>query len=192
MTNRISELLEEASRRAVPVVRGVPDDRLGDPTPCTEYTVSGLLDHLFHVVIGFQALAARQQADFSVTPHYLEGDWRGRFADETAKLVAAWAVPGADEGEAGSMNLPARTVGAMALGDLTVHAWDLARATGQAYEPDPSSTGTIEAMVADMAPMARSMKVFGEPVLLPDDAPAFDRLLAATGRDPGWSPAPRS
>ncbi|MCM2578924.1 TIGR03086 family metal-binding protein [Streptomyces meridianus] len=186
MTTRISELLEEASGRAVPVVRAVPDDRLGEPTPCTEYTVGQLLDHLFHVVIGFQSLAARQQAEFTVTPHYLEGEWRGRFADETAKLVAAWAAPGADEGVAGSMNLPARTVGAMVLGDLTVHAWDLARATGQAYDPDPSSAGVIEAMVADMAPMARSMKVFGEPVPLPDDAPAFDRLLAATGRDPGW------
>lgn len=192
MTTRISELLEEATRRAVPVVRGVRDDRLGDPTPCTEYTVRELLNHLIHVVIGFQALAARQEADFSVTPDYLDGDWRGRFAVETAKLVEAWSVPGADEGAAGSMNLPARTVGAMVLGDLTVHAWDLARATGQEYEPDPSSSGALAAMVEDMAPMARSMKVFGDPVPLPDGAPAFDHLLAATGRDPRWSPPPRT
>ena len=110
------------------------------------------------------------------------------FADETAALVAAWAAPGAEEGTTGSMGFPARTVANMALGDLTVHAWDLARATGQEFTPDPAVVDEIGPALAEMAPMARQGGVFGEPVEVGDDASAFDRVLALTGRDPHWQP----
>ncbi|HEV7932882.1 MAG TPA: TIGR03086 family metal-binding protein [Actinomadura sp.] len=191
MTTKISELLDAAAREAAPVVRGVGDDQLGERTPCADYTVRDLLNHLFHVVINFQALAARKDADFTTTPDYLSGDWRGRFADETARLVEAWAVPGADEGVSGAMNLPARTVGSLALVDLTVHAWDLARATGQDFTADAASVQALGALMDEMGPTARQMKVFGEPFPVPDEASAIDTLLAATGRDPRWSPAHR-
>ncbi|MBT2392774.1 TIGR03086 family protein [Streptomyces sp. ISL-1] len=190
MTNTISDLLERASEHAVPVVRGITDERLADPTPCTEYDVRALTDHLIQVVINFQALAAKKNADFSSVPHFTDdgGDWRARFADETATLVAAWAAPGAEEGTSGTMGLPARTVGHMVLGDLTVHAWDLARATGQEFVPDPAVVGEIGPALAEMAPMARKWGVFGEPFPLPDEGGVsdFDRALALTGRDPHW------
>lgn len=190
MTKKISDLLQAASHQAVPVVRGVSDDVLDARTPCAEYSVRHLLDHLFHVVVSFQELAARRDADFSTTPDYLgaDGDWRARFAAETASLTAAWAAPGADEGTAGRMNLPARTVAGLALTDLTIHAWDLARATGQHYTPDPAVVEELFVLAERMGPMARETKQFGEPVPVPDDAPPFDRLLAATGRDPRWTP----
>ncbi len=136
MTQKISELLEAAADRAMPVVRGIDDARLGDPTPCAEYDVRALLNHLFLVVVNFQALAAREDVDFSQEPEFVTGDWRGRFGEETARLVEAWGAPGAEEGTTGQMGLPARTVGLMGLGDLTVHAWDLARATGGHFVPD--------------------------------------------------------
>ncbi|WP_405999234.1 TIGR03086 family metal-binding protein [Streptomyces sp. NBC_00829] len=189
MTDTISNLLEAAAGRAVPVVRGITDGQLADPTPCAEYDVRTLVDHLMQVVINFQALAARKEADFSSVRHYTDGDWRSRFADETGVLVAAWAVPGAEEGTAGTMGLPARTVGHMVLGDLTVHAWDLARATGQEFTPDPVVVDELVPSLAAMAPMARKGGVFGEPVPVPDDAPGFDKVLAMTGRDPHWQPA---
>ncbi|MEC4017597.1 TIGR03086 family metal-binding protein [Streptomyces sp. H27-D2] len=188
MTTKISELLDAAARGAVPVVRGVRDDRLGEPTPCAEYAVRDLLNHLFHVVIGFQSLAAKQSADFTTTPDYLSGDWRARFEEETTRLVAAWAAPGADEGVSGGMNLPAETVGSMALLDLTVHPWDLARATGQDFAPDLASLRSLEALVERMGPTAREMKVFGEPFPLAVGASDFAALLAAVGRDPQWAP----
>ncbi|MFI1396358.1 TIGR03086 family metal-binding protein [Streptomyces sp. NPDC020681] len=186
----ISELLDSAGERAVAVVRGIADERLAGPTPCPEYDVRALADHLIQVVINFQALAAKQNADFSVERHYTDGgaDWRSRFAEETATLVKAWAAPGAEEGTTGTFGLPARTVGHMVLGDLTVHAWDLARATGQEYAPDPAVVDEIGPALAEMAPMARKGGVFGEPVPVPEDASDFDKVLALTGRDPQWSP----
>lgn len=190
MTNTISDLLGSAAERAVPVVRGITEDRLADPTPCTEYDVRALADHLIQVVINFQALAAKKDSDFSFVPHYTEteGDWRGRFADETAALTEAWAAPGAEEGTTGSLGMPARTVGQMVLGDLTVHAWDLARATGQEFTPDPVVVGELSVSLEAMAPMARQGGVFGEPFPVPDDASEFDRVLALTGRNPRWQP----
>ncbi|MEU4684792.1 TIGR03086 family metal-binding protein [Streptomyces xinghaiensis] len=194
MTTKISELLEAAARQAVPVVRGIRDDQLGAPTPCPDYTVRDLLNHLLHVVIGFQALAARKEADFATTPDHLArtGDgWRDAFAEETARLAAAWAVPGAEEGRTGAMDLPARTVGHMILLDLTAHPWDLARATGQEFTPDPDCVRELAAPVAEMVPMGRRYGAFGEPVPVPDGASEFERLLALIGRDPRWTPPGR-
>jgi uncharacterized protein (TIGR03086 family) len=191
MNDKISDLLEGAARRAVPVVAAVPDDRLAAPTPCADYRVRDLVDHLFHVVVSFQEIAAKREADFSATPEYVHGDWRARFPRETGALVRAWSQPGAEEGTSGSMALPARTLGGMVLLDLTVHPWDLARATGQEYTPDEACLAELESLVAQMAPTARSMGAFGEPVSVPADAGRFAQLLGAIGRDPRWEPPAR-
>ncbi|MEU3219064.1 TIGR03086 family metal-binding protein [Streptomyces sp. NPDC006971] len=185
---KISELLEAAADRAVPVVDGIDDTALGDPTPCAEYDVRALINHLFQVVVNFRVLAAKGDTDFGEVPEAVTGDWRARFREETAKLATAWAAPGAEEGTTGRMRLPARTVGNMVLGDLTVHAWDLARATGQEFVPDASVLGEIGPALAAMAPMAREAKVFGEPHPVPEGVGPFERVLALTGRDPGWTP----
>ncbi|SEC12598.1 TIGR03086 family protein [Streptomyces sp. 2224.1] len=186
----ISALLEAAAHAALPVLRGVRDDQLALPTPCAEYDLRALLNHLFHVVVAFQTLAAKKDVDFSTTPDRLGeygARWPDRFADETARLVEAWAAPGAEDGLTGGMNLPARTVGAMVLLDLTVHAWDAARATGLPYAPAAGCVAELRTLVARMAPTARKMNVFGDPFPVPSGASALDVLLAETGRDPYWT-----
>ncbi|WP_326774627.1 TIGR03086 family metal-binding protein [Streptomyces sp. NBC_01445] len=193
----IGDLLGVAAERAVPVVRALPDDRLEAATPCAEYDVKALVNHVFQVMEQFQRLAAKQDSDFtqSAADRVAEGpDWRERFGEEARKLVAAWSAPGAEEGKTGAMNMPAATVGSMVLLDLTVHVWDLARATGQEYVPEGEALALVERLagtVAELAPTARSMGVFGEAVPEPADASAFERLLAATGRDPRWAPPAR-
>ncbi|MGW8376038.1 TIGR03086 family metal-binding protein [Streptomyces sp. ODS28] len=186
--SRIPGLLTAAARAADPVVRGVRDAQLVSATPCGAYDVRALLNHLFHVVVGFQSLAAKEAVDFSVTPDYLEGDWRGRFGAETEMLARAWSAPDALEGISGGMGLPQRTVAHMVLGDLTVHAWDLARATGQPFTPDEDAVAEVTPTFAELAPTGRKMGVFGEELPIPADAPTFDRLLGVTGRDPAWHP----
>ncbi|MFJ6791220.1 TIGR03086 family metal-binding protein [Streptomyces angustmyceticus] len=188
----ISALLDAAAAASLPVLRGVREDQLGLPTPCAEYDVRALLNHLFQVVVAFQELAAKKDVDFNTTPDRLGAygaRWPDRFAEEAARLVAAWAAPGAEEGLTGGMNLPARTVGAMVLLDLTVHAWDLARATGLPYAPAPGCVAELRALVAQMAPTARKMNVFADPLPLPPGASDLDALLAETGRDPHWTGA---
>ncbi|MFE6759601.1 TIGR03086 family metal-binding protein [Streptomyces sp. NPDC057684] len=188
----IGDLLDVAVERAVPVVRALPDGRLEAATPCAEFDVKALVNHLFQVMEQFQRLAAKQDSDFTETADRVaEGpDWRERFGEEAHKLVAAWSAPGAEEETTGAMNMPAATVGSMVLLDLTVHIWDLARATGKEYVPEGEALAVVERLagtVAELAPTARSMGVFGEAVPEPAGASAFERLLAATGRDPRWA-----
>ncbi|RKE20825.1 TIGR03086 family metal-binding protein [Streptomyces sp. TLI_171] len=186
MTTQISTLLQAAADRTVPVVRALPDEALTGPTPCEGYDVRELTRHLLQVVQNFQVLAAKGDTDWSQAAPELTGDWRARFAAETAKLVAAWGEPGADQGVAGAMGMPAGTVGGMALLDLTVHGWDLARAAGLPYEPAPEAVAALGPLVADLAPNARKTGVFGEPVDYAGDDP-FEALLALSGRDAGWT-----
>ncbi|MFF0741178.1 TIGR03086 family metal-binding protein [Streptomyces sp. NPDC004111] len=189
-TQKISELLEASGARAVAVLDGIGDEQLDRRTPCTEYDVRALVNHLFQVVVQFQALAAKKDADFSgsVDLFGAGSDWRERFAAEVRLLVDAWAAPGAEEGTTGQMGFPARTVGQMVLGDLTLHAWDLARATGLPYAPDEAVVADLAPAVAAIAPGAREAGVYGAPVEVPEDAPDFDVVLATTGRDPRWRP----
>ncbi|MGI5197270.1 TIGR03086 family metal-binding protein [Streptomyces sp. CA-288835] len=192
----LGDLLGTAAAQAVPVVRAIPDVALAHPTPCAEYDVKALVNHLFHVVVEFRELAAKKPADFTSTPDRVGAgdDWRDGFAEATARLVEAWSQPGAEDGTTGAMELPARTVGCLVLLDLTVHIWDLARATGQEYRPHPAGTGVLSTLadtVAEMAPTARQMGMFAEPLPAPKDANTFDRLLTETGRDPHWTPTGR-
>ncbi|MEH0445654.1 MULTISPECIES: TIGR03086 family metal-binding protein [unclassified Streptomyces] len=185
----IGELLGRARERAEPVLRGVPDAALAGPTPCAEYDVKALVNHVFQVVVQFQRLAAKEESEFGEAPDRVGvgPDWRERLVAETDLLVAAWSAPGAEEGTTGAMDMPARLVGSMALLDLTVHVWDLARATGQDFpEADEAVVAELAGAVAVLEPTARRMGVFGEAVAAAEDASPFERLLARTGRDPHW------
>ena len=177
----ISELLEEATARAVPVVRGIDDAQLSGGTPCSEYDVRALLNHLFSVIGNFRVLAAKGTSDFSRTEDVVTGDWRGRFDDETARLVRAWGEPGAEEGTTGGMAMPARTVGLMVLGDLTVHAWDLARATDGDTELDGELV-TAALVFAEQLPEDGVPGLFDPPLDVSAAADPQTRLLARFGR----------
>ncbi|MBQ1072517.1 TIGR03086 family protein [Micromonospora sp. C31] len=188
MPTKTSDLLAVAAPSAVAVVRGVSDDQLDLPTPCSDYAVRDLLNHLYAVVVNFQALAAKRQPEWAEKPDHLTEGWRDRFEAEAAKLVEAWSDPAALDGVSPGMGLPQETVGTMVLLDLTVHAWDLAVATGQPFRPAPEVLPPLYALTEQMGPMARERGVFAAPVRTSSsDAPEMDRLLALTGRDPGWS-----
>ena len=188
MATKTSELLAAAAPRTVAVVRAISDDQLDLPTPCPDYTVRDLLNHLYDVVVNFQVLAARREVDWSAKTEHLTPGWRDRFADEATRMVRAWDDPAAEEGDSPGMGLPQRTVGLMGLIDLTVHGWDLARATGQPYQPVPEVTGAGHGFMDEMGPMGQQMGAFGEPVQTGPDVTDLDRLLGRTGRDPAWTP----
>lgn len=185
---RIATLLQEAAATAVPVVRAVTDDRFGDRTPCEEFRVRDLVNHLYHVVVNFQLLAQKEPVDFATVPDYTADEgWRDGFAKETEKLVQAWSDPAALEGVSLGMGLPQPVVGQLVLLDLILHPWDLAMATGQDYRPSPDAVADLHAMVDRMGPTAREMKVFGPELPIPPGAGEFEALLARTGRDPMWT-----
>ncbi|MFF9375663.1 TIGR03086 family metal-binding protein [Streptomyces griseoluteus] len=189
MANSVSSLIDNAVRATAPVVDGITDEQLGAATPCAEYDVRALLNHLFHVVTNFQKLAVGEPADLASAGEYLdEGDWRSRFREEGERLAEAWRAPGSAEGISPGMGLPQRTLAYMVLGDLLVHGWDLARATGQDYAPDAATVEEVAPELEKIAPMGRNAGVYAEAVPVPAGATPFERLLGDTGRDASWSP----
>ncbi|MGQ5263224.1 TIGR03086 family metal-binding protein [Micromonospora sp. ZYX-F-536] len=189
MATQTSDLLAAAAPRTVDVVRGIGDDQLDLPTPCRDYTVRDLLNHLIEVVVNFQALAEKRSVEWADKPDHLVDGWRDRFEAETGRLVAAWSDPSTLEGVSPGMGMPQTVIGGMALLDLTVHGWDLAVATGQPYEPAPEAVAELRGLVEGLAPTARRMGVFADPVPTSSvDLPDLDHLLAQTGRPPTWLP----
>ena len=93
---------------------------------------------------------------------------------------------------AGPIQMPGEIAGLVALDELVVHGWDLARATGQPYDVDDATLELIRGLVADFAPADDVVNdgtlAFGPAVPVPDDAPLLDQVVALTGRDPSLVP----
>ena len=173
------------------VLAGVGDAQLGDPTPCGDTSVTGLLDHLVGLTSAFARAAGKlpggtAQADAANPPE----DWRTRLPAQLDELVEAWRKPDAWEGtaEAGGVEMPAPIMAAVALDELVVHGWDLAVATGQQYRADDESARRCLEFAESVGddPEARA-GLYGPAVPVPADAPVLHRLLGATGRDPAWT-----
>ena len=174
------------------LVRGVSDEQLTAPTPCTEYSVADLVDHIGGLALAFTGAATKTpvpgadqggQGDGS----RLEDGWRDRIAADLGRLAEAWGDPAAYVGEtmAGPIEMPAPDAAAVALNEVVVHGWDLARATGQPFSVDDAG---LEACLgfarAFSTPETEAMRgtAFGPVIPVPDDAPALDRLLGLMGR----------
>ncbi|MHA7126068.1 hypothetical protein ACRTEC_06740 [Janibacter indicus] len=79
--------------------------------------------------------------------------------------------------------------GAVALDELVLHAWDLAKGTGQGFDPDPEALDAAEGFCAQIPddPEARR-GLFGPRVAVPQGSSQLDRVLGLAGRDPAWVP----
>jgi uncharacterized protein (TIGR03086 family) len=178
------------------IVRGVRDDQLGDRTPCPAYAVADLLDHVGGLALAFQAAATKQrlegEADPSGDGSRLEDGFRDRITADLARLAEVWRDPAAYDGltMAGPVELPAEVAVLVALNEVIVHGWDLARATGQPYDPGETLVRACLGFAESFEPPEEAADggLFGPAVAVADDAPALDRLAGATGRDPAWTP----
>jgi uncharacterized protein (TIGR03086 family) len=92
---------------------------------------------------------------------------------------------------AGGIDLPGEVAAAVAVDELVIHGWDLARATGQDYVPDPAALrASHDFLLAAAEDPSRGGGIFGPVVPVPADAPLLDRAVGLSGRDPGWTRTP--
>jgi uncharacterized protein (TIGR03086 family) len=188
-----NELMAAAAPQAERVVTGVREDQLDLPTPCAEWTVRRLVNHLIMWSGRINALSAARQpipADFKdgETDFVAGGDWGQDFAESLGKAVATWSQPGALDGTTsmGRMDMPAEMVVQMLFGELVFHVWDLAKATGQPFECDDELAEAARKVV-EMFEQGREHGVYAGVITVPDDASALDKALALSGRDPNWA-----
>lgn len=192
------------------VVAGVDPARLGDPTPCDEYDVRTLLDHLLMVL---RRVAALGRGDDPFGPQVLQAPpvaddgWAGAWTAGAHHAQEAWRD---DAALTRVVRLPwMQDTGAAALvaylNEVTVHVWDLAVATGQrpAWDPEVLAvalgaisflppTGRAAVFAETKAGMPPHLRAWSDPfadaVPVPDEAPLIERLVAWNGRDAGqWS-----
>jgi uncharacterized protein (TIGR03086 family) len=187
--------MTDAADAAARTVANVDASQFGRPTPCADWAPRALLTHL--ILWTSYSLAARARGE-SVGQDLMDRDFAadpGFAADYRAQLdraLTAWADPAAWERSLDVMGsrTPAADVAALNIAEMVLHGWDLAAATGQAYTvSEPAAAAAMGAVEAN-ADLFREYKGFAEPVEVPSTAPVLDRLLALSGRDPAWTPAP--
>jgi uncharacterized protein (TIGR03086 family) len=189
--------LAAQTRIVARLAEGVTEEQLGGPTPCPAYAVRNLLGHLTGLAAAFRDAARK---DLGVTtdtaPEASVPDvgpgWREELPKVLDELAEAWRDPAAWTGttRAGGVDLPGEVAGAVVTDELVIHGWDLARATGQDYEPDPAALRATHAFVTAAAEEpAGEGGIFGPAVPVPTDAPLLDRAVGLSGRDPGWKPS---
>jgi uncharacterized protein (TIGR03086 family) len=198
MTGRTLDTLD-LGPQALIVARlasGVTEAQLDGSTPCPGFAVHNMLGHLAGLAVAFRDAGRK---DLGVTTDTSPNDvvpdigprWREELPKALDELAEAWRDPAAWTGEtrAGGVSLPGAVAGAVAADELVVHGWDLARATGQEYEPDAGALrASYEFLVAAAEDPSRGGGIFGPVVPVPDDAPLLDRAIGFSGRDPGWKP----
>lgn len=174
----------------------IDDTRLTAPTPCPGVTVGALLAHVEGLAVAFRdaarkELGATTDTAPSVESGVLADGWRSRLPSALDEMVAAWRSPDAWQGmtRAGSVDLPGEVAGRVALNELVLHGWDLARSTGQPYGAEEAHLRNTLALLADLGDDPPATSPFGPPVPVADDAPLVDRAVARSGRSPKWQPA---
>ena len=176
--------------RFTELVRGASAQVWDDPSPVTEWRARDVVGHLVEWLPSFLEAGAGVQLPAGPS-----------VADDPA---AAWqahcdAVQALlDDPGTHARTLSNQHIGDVPLdeaidrfytGDVFLHTWDLARATGQDATLDAERCAMMLAGMEPLDEMLRQSGQYGPRVVVPDDADVQSRLVAFIGRDPAWTPA---
>lgn len=161
------------------VVGGISADQLDNPTPCTNFTVRGVLEHM---VGGATMFAAAFRGEAPSAPP--DGDALENFGPVLSNLVTAMHEPGALDRtiQAPFGEVPGDAFARFVVLDGLVHGWDMATATGQPYDPSDALVADVDAFARATLDPLRDGETFGAEVEPPADATPIERLVAYTGR----------
>jgi uncharacterized protein (TIGR03086 family) len=185
--------LATAVEVAAALVSGVRADQWDLPTPCEQWSVRQLVNHvvggnrLFTRVLSGRPLPPREQLGQRAHQDQLGDDPAAAFRTSADELLAAFRAPGVLEREhtVPAATLPGPAVVHLRTVEILVHGWDLARATGQ---PVPFPDELVEPEIAfseQLLPrLPEGRQPFAPSRTATGDAPAIDRLAALLGRTP--------
>lgn len=164
-------------------VASVPPDAWGNTTPCEGWVAR---DIITHVVEGSGRFLGGAQVALPEGPS-VDADPLGAWTTARDAMLAAVSDPEvaarSHESPMGPMTFE-QMVGFFGVGDILVHTWDLARATGLDERLDPAEVTRLLTAMEPMDEVMRQGTAFGPKVDVPADADEQTRLIAFTGRRP--------
>jgi uncharacterized protein (TIGR03086 family) len=163
------------------VLHGIAKDDESKQTPCKEFDVAKLTDHLMNSITAIGGVAGAE---------FAERD-RNDSVERQVVLAArpaldAWHRRGLDGTVPfGGGEAPAKMMAGILSLEFLVHAWDYAAATGrEVTAPDSLSDYVLGLAHTIITPQGRTTVGFDDPVEVAADAGALERLIAYTGRTP--------
>jgi uncharacterized protein (TIGR03086 family) len=182
------ERFRRVAGRFTEVVAAVPDDAWSNPAPCEGWVARDVVRHLVEWVPSFFSRAGVALP----VPTPVDDDPATAWSELRAALQSKLDDPVVAGSEVDIDPVGRHTVAAaidmFVTADIVVHTWDLAKAAGLDATVDREMA---ERLVGEMQAMADVLVASGHykpAVPVPDDAGIEDKLVAATGRDPSWSP----
>jgi uncharacterized protein (TIGR03086 family) len=184
MTHDPLTLFNGAAAQAVRLVEAVRPDQLGGPTPCPQWTVRDLVNHMVTGNLLIAAIVAGEPHPDRTVDH-LGDDHVAAFRDSVTRLSETFAEHDVLAGTYPSPmgEGPGSLLVHMRVNELVVHGWDLAKATGQstALDPELAEASLASFRAATFLPRGEG-KPFGVERPAPPDAHSADRLAAYLGR----------
>lgn len=186
------DLLHRAAAEFQARLDAVNDDDWQRPTPCTDWSVGDLVDHVLggnlftvRILAGDTVEAAMAEARSGV----IETSDRAAATIASARAQRdAFDAPGALDRICHHPvgDVPGSAILGFRITDLTVHGWDLARAIGAAETLDPALVGAVWSRLSDTADAVAATGLFGDGPSgdVGEEAPIQVRLLDLTGRRP--------
>jgi uncharacterized protein (TIGR03086 family) len=171
--------LERSLDRLRAVVAGVSADQLDATVPsCPKWDVRGLIGHLLVDLEQFVPMTQGAKPDFAAAPPAADGTGLDEFDRLATGLREAWD-DAPDTTHAVALQVP----------EFTLHAWDLAKATGQELDADDElDASALASLSAMLKPKFRGTAdepgMFGPEHTAPEGASPLDRLVAFSGRQP--------
>jgi len=168
------------------VLHPISRNELSKSTPCSEYDVMQLTDHLLNSITLLGGAAGAE------VPERDTGDSVERQIIGAARpTLDAWHRRGLDDTVTiGTNELPATFAVSILSLELLVHGWDYAAATKHPIDVAESLADYVLGLARKVInPQTRATVGFADPVAVPDDASALHQLIAFTGRDPALARA---
>jgi uncharacterized protein (TIGR03086 family) len=184
------ELLAGVLERTGDVIAALTPADLDRATPCAEYDVAALRNHVIGWLEVFAAGAHEQEYEGDPTAYVAGSDAPASYRAAAAAVLAGWREHGLDRkvrGFSGAM-LPGSMIFGMTVMEYLAHGWDLARATDQ--DPGYAEAAAEFALATAqqiLLPEYRGPEYFGAEVPVAPTDPAVDRFVGFMGRDPNWT-----
>ncbi|GAA1132154.1 TIGR03086 family metal-binding protein [Nocardioides aquiterrae] len=155
------------------VLDHVHRDALEQPTPCGEWDLATLVDHVVDGPRRFLAMMRGEEVDWSAPPPHVAEEWGPAFRVAGDDLVHAWHEQSGDAAVSADWQTA----------ELAVHTWDVARTIGYPLDRlDPEVAERGLAFLRENLTEDRRGPAFGPEREAPEAAGPYERIAAYSGR----------